>query len=68
MRDVDQVERRRGDEILSARLRANVIRQMGQQCVGFRLIEPDAVRHRRVDIHDHDMAPVRNRQVTVRDD
>jgi len=65
-RDIDEVERCGGDEVLKAGLRADIVLQMGQQSVDLRLIEPDAVGHRDVNVHHHDMTPIRGSPVAAR--
>jgi hypothetical protein len=42
VRDVDQIERRGGDEILRSRQRAQVVGQMQLQLMRLGLIEPNA--------------------------
>lgn len=55
--DVDEGERRGRDKILQASLCADVRGKMRAQRVLLRVVEPDAVGHRRVDVDDNDAAP-----------
>ena len=64
--DVDEVERRAGDEALNPGICANVVPEMRQERVRARLVEPDAVGHRGVDVDDHDVAPIRGGAVAAR--
>ena len=58
MRHIDEVERRVTNEILLSRLHTDIPWQMPYKRVSLRLVEPDAVCHCRVDIDDHEVAPV----------
>src|SRR3974377_227335 len=58
MRHIDEVERRVTNEILLSRLRTDIPWQMPYERVSLRLLEADTVWHRRVDIDDHEVAPV----------
>src|SRR6516225_6134835 len=66
MSDVDQVQWRLADKILRAGLGSDVAAQMWEQLVRLRLVEPDAVCHRCINVDHHDMAPVRGGAVSAR--
>ena len=58
MRDIDEIERRAADEILSSCERAKVFLHARNERVRLWVIEPDAVGHRGVNVDHHDVPPI----------
>ena len=65
MRDVDKIERDGAQKILLARLCADVGTQVRQQGMLFRLLKPNAIGQRRIDVNDHDVTPIRGGAITT---
>ena len=63
---IDEIERRSSDEILGSRQRAKIAARTQDERVRLRVVEPQPIGHRRVDVDDHDVSPVRRGAVAAR--
>ena len=55
---IHEIERSARDEILQPGSGANVCAQVRQQLVFFRIVQPNSIRHRSIDVDDHDVPPI----------